>query len=293
MDKIINKLKKEDLLEFNDLKIIANYLLIDNTTNKIIYGKEPQYDNKKKEIILNDKINSQWFLSEYVNFLTGEKIKKLFTQEELKILNHLKMNQYHSNSLYNFILLNAVCHEVRHANQNNILEDKTNYINYHPLFLKNLLHTKLMTNKNIYNNYHDFLYHEYDADFYALEFINELNKELKFDDINYFNKYGCYKILRAYLDKTRNFLSSPIKNTNDILPDIEPLLFSMKCVENNYDVLKNTIENYDGYKYYELFKYINNTKIEIPNNLYEQLKIGNDVDDLHKVKKIYLEGKIK
>lgn len=293
MDKIINKLKNEDLLEFNDLKKVANYLLNDNISNTIVYGKEPQYDNIKKEVILNDKISSQWFLSEYVSCLTGEKIKKLFSDEELKILNHLKMNQYHSNTLYNMILLNAVCHEVRHANQNDIINDEENYDKYHPLFLKNLLHTKLMNNKTINSKYHDALYNEYDADFYALEFINKLNEELQLSDINYFNKYGCYKILRAYLDKTRTFISSPIKNTEDIFPDIEPLLFSMRCIENNYEVLKNVISHYDGYRYYELFKYINNKKYNETNDLYENLKIGNDVENLKEIKKIYLEGKIK
>lgn len=293
MEKVINKLKNEELLKFDDLKIVANYLLNDNATNKVVYGLEPQYNNNKKEIILNDEVNSKWFLSEYVSCLTGEKIKKIFTQDEIKLLNELKKKQYHSNNLYNMILLNAVAHEVRHANQNDILNDINNYDKYDLLFLKNLLHTKLMNNKQITTNYHDFLYNEYDADFYAIEFVNGLNKELNFDDIDYYNKYGCYKILRAYLDKTRTFMSSPVQNTDDILPSIEPLLFSMKCLENNYELLQNMINDYEGYKYYELFKYINNNEFEKNNNLYEKLKNGDNIEDLTEIKNIYLERKIK
>ena len=67
-----------------------------------------------------------------------------------------------------------------------ILNDINNYDKYDLIFLKNLLHTKLMNNKQITTNYHDFLYNEYDADKFDFVFDTHLMVE---DPINYIDKF--------------------------------------------------------------------------------------------------------
>ena len=61
MEKIINKIKAEEILNFIDLKKVAYYLLDDNTT-LVKEGVEPYYNVTKNEIVLNNKTTSPWFL---------------------------------------------------------------------------------------------------------------------------------------------------------------------------------------------------------------------------------------
>ena len=289
MEKIINKIKNEEYLDFNDLKKVAICLLDDNTT-LVKEGLEPHYNVTKNEVILNSKTTTPWFLSEYIEYVKGYKIKNILNTDEKEKLKANK--QCHSTILYNYILLNSVAHEVRHVNQNIILKEKFEKYDYE--FLKTLLQVKLKNNMDINTMYHDYLYHEYDADMYALKFVNQINNDLKFDEIKEFNRYGTYKILRAYLSLDRYNISNPITNSNQIFDSIEDTMMIMKCIEENYEHLKGLINCYDGYKYFELFKYLNNYN-KIDNNDFESRLLRGDYlnkEELNLIKDIYV-GNIK
>lgn len=289
MEKIINKIKTEEILNFIDLKKVAYYLLDDNTT-LVKEGVEPYYNVTKNEIVLNNKTTSPWFLSEFIEYYKGYKIANILTDKEKEKL--CKIKQCHKPALYNYILLNAVAHEVRHSNQNNILLN--DFENYDYDFLKTLLQVKLKNNMTINTMCHDFLYHEYDADMFALKFINDLNEELKLDEIKEYNRYAAYKILRGYLSTNRYEISNPLKNTNEILEPIDNNMLIMKCLEENYEYLKGIINCYDGYKYFELFKYLNNYKKTQNDDFESRISRGDylEKDELKLIKNIYV-GNIK
>ena len=68
----------------------------------------------------------------------------------------------------------------------------------------------------------------------------------------------------------------------------------MKCLEENYEHLKGIINCYDGYKYFELFKFLNNYNKPQNDDFESRILRGDNLEkeEIKLLKDIYL-GNIK
>ena len=106
MDKIMNKIKKKQLLKFKDLVNISKEIHDDNC-EFICENNSPFYNYKYKKMGLSADITSRWFITDYMNYAKLKDVKVLFNEEELdKIKEPSFINE--DTDMYNLLLLNEL-----------------------------------------------------------------------------------------------------------------------------------------------------------------------------------------
>lgn len=207
--KIIRKIKNNELLDEFDLMKFAELLRDEYDLRSLISTySEPAYANGIDMILVNADTKAEWIQHEISRFVDGMLIKVYLDSKKAKVPTTVFD--------YNILLLNAVAHEVRHAYQPAMLMKKDIYTKEDITFLKNMLKSinKLSVFKNMF--FHDYLYFEYDADLNAAMKISEFNELYLNKNLDYYNEYVAYKILRAYTSSDGKKKSTPIINNNEI-----------------------------------------------------------------------------
>ena len=206
---LIKKIKNKELLNDEDLIIFAELLEEEKMMSfqGIEKFEEPAYATKEDILLINGDIESRWFQAELAYFYDGQLIKPHL--EYKKRIKPVKTEDY------NFVLLNSVAHEARHAYQQRLI--KYHFRNEKDItLLKNLLMS--LKKHSILKNFlfHDYLYYEYDADLNAALEINKFNEIYLNMDLTNYNEFAAYKILRAYTSTDLKKITTPIEN-NEML----------------------------------------------------------------------------
>lgn len=206
---IVKRIKNYELLDQFDLMKFAELLRDEYNLNSLISTySEPAYANGIDMILVNADTKAEWIEHEISRFVDGMLIRVYLDSKKGRVPTTVFD--------YNILLLNSVAHEVRHAYQPAMLMKRDIYTKEDITLLKNMLKSikKLSMLKNML--FHDYLYFEYDADLHAAMKIAEFNELYLNKDLDYYNEYVAYKILRAYTSTDGKKKSTPIINNNEI-----------------------------------------------------------------------------